>query len=670
LALNFTFSIKNIGAAALGPAQFVVSADRVGTVNCLGAGTVLAANESVTCTAAYTTTPDDTGVAQLIFNGNATGAGAGVVQPFTLSIPNTNVVSNPGTDTNTNPSNLPRGSTYKHTVEDGEWLLQISRCYGADFNAVRNANPQVTDPDYITPGWVITVPNIGSNGNIYGKPCIKLNYVVQAGDSWASIAKTFNADIDVLQYANRGLTLTAGTKLKIPLNSANGNPVSVPPPDTGPIRLNFPAGSNTVSVAGSVAGTNKVRYVVAAAQGQTMTVKLTAPVNEVLLVVSASANAANTLKALDAAQTWTGTIPANGDYFIDVVSQTAPAKSFTLEVDLTTPAASGFERVADINAGPGDSNPAYLTAFNSTLFFNATGNDNTGAELWKYDPSLKAASRVLDIVAGPTGSNPAYLREFNGALYFSANGNDGAGVELWRFNGSAAGRLGDINPGAGDANPAYLTVFNNLLYFSANGNDGAGTELWETDGTTMKRVADIHAGTGDSNPAYLKVFNNILYFSATSNDGAGTELWKFDGTTATRAADINPGVGNSNPAFLEVYNNALYFSANGSDGAGVELWRYDGTNAGRVADINPGAGDSAPTFLTAFNNVLYFSSNANDGAGIELWKFDGTTTARVDDVNKTGNFSPQYITMFDNSLFFQANDGGGAGVELWKYKGP
>jgi len=671
LVINFNFTIKNIGAAALGPAQFVISADHIGAVNCFGKDTTLVTNESVTCTASYTTLPNDMDVNQLTFTGTATGGGAGVVQPVTLNITNTNVIPS-DTGTNTNPANLSRGSTYKHIVEDGEWLLQITRCYGADYNTVRNANPQVTDPDYITIGWEITVPNIGSNGNIYGKPCIKF-YTVQAGDTWASIAQAFNADIAVLQYANRGLTLTSGTKLKIPFNSANGNPVPVPTTSTGgqPIRINFPAGANTTSVSNAVTGQNKVRYVVAAAQGQTLTVKLTAQVNEVELVVSASANAA-TLKALDAAQTWTGTIPANGDYFIDVISQTAPSKNFTLEVTLATPVPSAFERVADINAGPGDSNPAYLTTFNNVLYFNAIGNNNTGAELWKYDPAQQGAIQAKDIVAGPTGSNPAYLQEYNGALYFSANGNDGAGVELWRFNGTDAGRLGDINNGPGDSNPSYLTVYNNLLYFSANGNDGFGTELWQTDGTTSKRVTDIHNGTGDASPSYLTLYKNALYFSATSNDGNGTELWKFDGTTASLAADINPGAGNSNPVFLKEYNGILYFGANANDNHGVELWKYDGTTASLAADINPGAGDSAPTFLTVFNNFLYFSANANDGAGIQLWKYDGTANppVRVSDVNHGGNFNPQYIASFNNALFFQANGGDNAGVELWKFKGP
>ena len=660
--INFTYSIKNTGASTLGPAQFVVSIDRLGAINCLSSTTILAANESVTCNSTYTTTANDTVVSQLPFSGIATGAGAGVVEPASINLTNTNVVSNPGTTSST----LTRGSTIQHKVEDGEWMLQITRCYGADFAAVRNANPQVFDPDRIDVGMVLTIPNIGSNGNIYGPHCITF-YTAQNGDTWDSIAKKYNADIAVLMRANLGVTLASGVKVRVPLNSANGTPVST---TNEPIRINIPAGSNSVALNGNVSQQGKVRYVINAAQGQTMNIKLTAPVNEVVLVVSAVANS-STLKAQDAAQTWSGIIPITGDYYIDVVSvQTTTNKAFSMEVGLTTPTSAAFEQVADINTGPGDSNPAYLSIFNGALYFQATGNNNTGAELWKYDPIVKAASFVKDINPGPTGSAPAFLAPYGGALYFSANNNDGAGVELFRFNGSDAGRLGDINNGSGSSNPSYMVEYNKLLYFSANGNDGTGNELWKTDGTNTNEAADIHKGTGDSNPAYLTVYNNILYFSATSNDGNGTELWKFDGTNATLAADINKGTGNSNPAFLAVFNNTLYFSANGNDGSGVELWKFDGTNATLAADINPGAGDSAPTFLTVFNNSLYFSANGNDGTGIELWKYDGTKATRVSDINKNGNTNPQYLALFDNSLFFQANGGDGTGVELWKFKGP
>jgi ELWxxDGT repeat protein len=658
--ITYTYVVKNTGAPTLGPTQFVVTDTRFSTpINCGPQGAILLTNEAVSCTMTYPISQTDMSATQITNSATASGGGAVTIQPASVTV------------TNTNPTGVPpstgytKGTTIQHQVAANEWLWQIARCYGADPKAVIAANPQIPNPHWILPAIMVTVPNIGSRGNIYGpKDCVVL-YTVQPGDTWNSIAQKYNADVEVLQLANRNTAFTAGAKLKVPNHSAGGNQPPIPI-DTK-TRITIPAGSTTTSVQGSVNPNQTIHYVLSANQGQTLTIKLTAPMNEVGFTVISPANVV--LKGLDASLAWTGTIPVNGDHLIDVSSLLgASAKLFTLEVSLVSP--TGFERVADIYAGAGDSNPAYPAVYNGILYFRADGNDGAGGELWKYDGNQKTASRVADINAGAVGSEPAFLTVYtDGLLYFRANGNDGAGTELWRFNGSATGRLTDIFPGGRDSNPSYLGVFNNELYFSANGNDGAGVELWKTNGATYSRVADIHPGSGDSNPSFLAVFNNALYFSAVSNDGAGVELWKYDGSNPVRVTDIFNGVGNANPAYLTVFNGILYFSANGNDGAGVELWKYDGSTASRVTDIYAGAGDSAPTFLTVFKNALYFGANGNDGTGFELWKYDGTSATRVSDLNKSGDTSPAHLVVYNNELYFQANGGDGAGKELWKYKG-
>jgi len=665
--ITYTYTITNTGAATLAPAQCIVRDDRIPTpINCGPNTTTLATNQTVTCSAIYTIAQPDIGVNQITNTANASCGGAGTIQSASVTITNT---APPNGSVTPNP-NYTRGETVRHPVEKGDWLLQISRCYGADYEAVRAANPQIIDPHWIYPLVdTVIVPNIGSNGTIYGRPCVKW-YIVVSGDTWQSIANAHNADIEVLMEANQNVTLSAGNEIKVPLNSRGSG--TIPPtttPARQPIRLNFPAGSPTVTLTGTIGTPDTIRHVFTGTQGQILTVKLTVPTNDVGLAIYAPSGAA--LKPLDNTLSWSGTLTATGDHFIDLVSTLgSTSKAYSLEVTLSTPApASPVERVADINAGVGDSNPSHLSVFNGQLYFQANANDGAGAELWRYDSGLKAISRVADMNAGAGGSEPAFLTPYSDNLYFRANGNDAAGAELWRFNGTTAGRVTDLNSGAADANPMYLTVFNGALYFSANGNDGKGVELWKYDGTVTSRVADINPDAGDSNPAYLAVFNNALYFSATSNDGAGTELWKFDGTTATRVADLNTGVGNSNPAFLTVFNNVLYFSANVNDSTGTELWKFDGTNASRAADVNAGAADSVPTYLTVFNNALYFSANG-DSAGFELWKYDGTNVSRVTDINTTGGSNPAYLTVYNNELYFQANGGDGAGAELWKFKGP
>jgi ELWxxDGT repeat protein len=562
----------------------------------------------------------------------------------------------------------------RHPVSSGEWLLQIARCYGATYDAVLGANPQIVDPDLIYVPSTVVVPNIGSFATPYGPPCIK-PYTVKSGDTWQSIANdpTNDAGVTILMAANEDTTLSPGKVITIPLHSkpyegiVTPAPTNPPPPTNQPTRITFPAQNPKVTLQGNIGTPQTIRYVFTGAAGQILTVKLTVATNDVGFAVYGPNN--QTLKAIDNNLSWSGTLTANGDHFIDLISSLgASSKAYTLEVTLNAPqSASPFERVADINKGAGDSKPSYMSVFNGSLYFQADAGDGAGAELWKYDGGLKAVSRVADINPGAGSSSPAFLMPFQNMLYFGANGNDTGGNELWRFNGSAVGRVTDINPGTADANPMYLTVFNNVLYFSAKGGDNKGVELWKYDGTTYSRVTDINPDTGDSSPAYLTVFNNALYFSATSNDGTGTELWKYDGTNATRVADINNGIGSSNPTFLTVFNNALYFGANGNDGSGNELWKFDGTNATRAADVNPGANDSVPTYLTVFNNALYFSANGDD-KGFEIWKFDGTNATRVGDLNAAGNANPAFLTVYNNELYFQANANDGAGAELWKYK--
>ncbi len=676
--ITFTYTITNTGTTPIGPTQFIIKNSLIPSlIECGANTTTLATNQTVSCTATYTTTATDATVGQIVSTSTAsTPTGAGTVQPLTITLTNSTIPVTP-------VSTFVPGTTITHNVVVGEWLLQIARCYGANFKAVVAANPQIPNPNVIfAERTTVKVPNIGSDGYPYGPPCVVL-YTVKSGDTWQSIASQYNANVQIMQAANPGVTLSAGVKIKVPRNS-NAGPTAIPVtpipptaipntpvPPPPPIRLTFPPGSpSSISQPGTITTPGTIRYVFGGVAGQTLNVQLIVPTNDVnLAIYYVPTNA--TVKAPDANTTWSGTLQNTGDYAIDLISSVgSTSKTFTLNATLTTPISNAnSERVADIYAGGGSSNPSYLSQFNGQLYFQANGNNNAGEELWRYDRTSNATNMLADIYPGPTGSLPSSLRPFQNMLYFGANGNDGFGNELWRYNGSAWGRVNDLFQGSGSSNPMYMTEFNGELYFSANGNNGAGVELWKYNGTSSATTlaADINQGAGNSNPSYLCVYNNLLYFAATTTNG-GTELWKFDGTTATLAADITLGTGNSNPAFLAVYNNLLYFSANGNNGAGIELWKFDGTTPSMAFDINPGSGDSAPTYMTPFNNALFFGAVGNSN-GFQLWKFDGTNASMASLVNPSGNANPLYLAVYNNELYFQATGNDGAGAELWRYKG-
>ena len=105
------------------------------------------------------------------------------------------------------------GATARHAVSRGEWVLQIARCYGVSYGSVLGAN-YLANPDYILPGWILTIPNIGSQGPIVGPPCV-VSYNVTAGDTWDTLATRYKTSAAILQRANPG-ALAVGRAIWVP----------------------------------------------------------------------------------------------------------------------------------------------------------------------------------------------------------------------------------------------------------------------------------------------------------------------------------------------------------------------------------------------------------------------------------------------------------------------
>ncbi len=236
--ITYTYVITNSGTGNLGPTQFTVSDGQISPepFNCGEADKTLAPNETATCSKVYKITQGDLNEASLTNSATASGGGAGPSPSVSAKIDKGGNIVQP-----TNPTNLVSGSTIQHTVVRGEWLWQVARCYGAAPNNVIRANPQLPIPSQLLQGTILTIPNIGSAGTIYGTPCVGL-YAVQSGDTWNSIAQKYNADLVVLQRANAGVL---SNQLIVPCNSAGGpaapcnstgNP-TVPPAQTKSLTL-------------------------------------------------------------------------------------------------------------------------------------------------------------------------------------------------------------------------------------------------------------------------------------------------------------------------------------------------------------------------------------------------------------------------------------------------
>ncbi len=243
--ITYSYVITNSGVNTLGPAQFIVTDAGFSTpINCGAATTTLAQNATVACTAIYTITQANMDAGSVTTSATASGGGVAPSQPASATVTKGTVP----------PSNLVAGTTITHQVVEGEWLWQIARCYGADPVKVSAANPPT--PAKISKGAIVTVPNIGSAGKIYGPPCIVM-YTVQTGDTWNSISAKYNADPIVTQMAN-GYTLTVGSVIKVPINSAGAtvaNPIATPAtstPPTSTLTLVTSANPTTYNQAGQL----------------------------------------------------------------------------------------------------------------------------------------------------------------------------------------------------------------------------------------------------------------------------------------------------------------------------------------------------------------------------------------------------------------------------------
>ena len=227
------------------------------------------------------------------------------------------------------------GSTVQHQVQVGEWLIQIARCYGADYAAVRWANPQIYWPNTIYPGMTVTVPNVGSVGEIKGTPCVG-TYTVEAGDTWVSLAERFGTTAVILQNANPG-PLWAGNHIIVPahnpqvVEAVNETAVAEPAPETvqtavEPDRIMFAAGATSATVPGNVTANGETTYIFTAQEGQQYSVSLAPTQDDVLLTVE---NPEQTLPS-------EGVLPTSGDYVIRVRGGEVDA-AYSLELTVTDP---------------------------------------------------------------------------------------------------------------------------------------------------------------------------------------------------------------------------------------------------------------------------------------------------------------------------------------------
>lgn len=331
----------------------------------------------------------------------------------------------------------------------------------------------------------------------------------------------------------------------------------------------------------------------------------------------------------------------------------------------------GTYLLADINPGFNNSRPVIVasgtdkfTVHNGLLYFRADDGVH-GVELWRSDGSAAGTYMVADVNPGPGSSNPAWLTILGSTMYFAAD--DGVrGVELWKSNGTAGGTslVKDILPGSATSNVRRLETINGKVVFTAN--DGVrGTELWRSDGTANGTVIVkdiVSGGASGLNGAFLLKLptgtGDLVIFNALTGPSGAQELWKSDGTasgTARLKANFAHAVGNL--GYYEAINGTLYFCGND-----YALWKTNGTSSGTIK-LTPST-TLPDNIFTAYGKIFFTGFSANDN---KLWTTNGTlsgTYSILDFVPGPGGSGRAFLNI-GSTVLFQGYESI-HGSELWR----
>ncbi|MEZ4682640.1 MAG: META domain-containing protein [Caldilineaceae bacterium] len=113
-----------------------------------------------------------------------------------------------------------------------------------------------------------------------------------------------------------------------PTTDGNADPGDFPPGEA--TRINFGPGETSAAINGSIGERETDFYVLSAQEGQIMSVEITSPNNDVLLTV-VGADGTPYKRYQNGPPSWTFTLPATQDYYIEAVS-VGPATDYTLRV--------------------------------------------------------------------------------------------------------------------------------------------------------------------------------------------------------------------------------------------------------------------------------------------------------------------------------------------------
>ena len=98
-----------------------------------------------------------------------------------------------------------------------------------------------------------------------------------------------------------------------------------------PARIQFAPGAISAVIPGQLAGGEVNYYLAGARGGQTMTVRILSPDNDIFLTIYGMSDGSPLVRAMMGQTAWSGVLPMTQDYMIEAVS-TGRASGYSLEV--------------------------------------------------------------------------------------------------------------------------------------------------------------------------------------------------------------------------------------------------------------------------------------------------------------------------------------------------
>lgn len=162
----------------------------------------------------------------------------------------------------------PCGPTY--VVRRGDWLAQIARTCEVSLSELLRANPQITDPNRITAGQVLTIPAVDAPPE-HPSPCGP-TYVVRRGDWMALIARACEVPLSALIEANPQVAdpnrIFAGQVLNIPPVDEDPTPPPSEVTATTQVNLNLrPQPTTATTVIQTIPADTTVRVLARGPEG-------------------------------------------------------------------------------------------------------------------------------------------------------------------------------------------------------------------------------------------------------------------------------------------------------------------------------------------------------------------------------------------------------------------